>query len=215
MREFCLEVVYAKIANMNSASKSRDSESPRKYRPYFHPRKLRWWRNIGLIFLAASIGGRFLEVLYAYVLRPFLFSDTGFADHWFMPAEPYGFGAIAVLIFLYPIARERRRWRLPIVYAWSVILSGVVEIICGLVIILVAGRNRFWNYTNQPFNLLGQTRLRNDLLFGAAATAFVYLLPAVERILKRLPQHVIDATFWLLLTYYVVCMIATQVSRYF
>jgi uncharacterized membrane protein len=70
----------------------------------------------------------------------------------------------------------------------------------------------FWDYSDMPFNFMGQICLQNSLAFGLAATLLVWaLFPAIERLIlacakdsMNLISIVITITYLLLAAFYLI-----------
>lgn len=52
---------------------------------------------------------------------------------------------------------------------------------------------QMWDYSELPFNFMGQICLQNAIGFGFAATLIVYVVyPVLERLLARIPNDVMN-----------------------
>jgi len=144
--------------------------------PYFDPdpTKLRFWRDSFLVFIAAGLLGHVIDLLWRVVTNVPV--DTWIWQLMPLVAEPYGFAALALLWFVYPLARSKKvAWFG--VYVIGAVVTTAVELLCGLVLLTVhGGYNPYWDYSHLPFNLFGQICLYQSVMFGLVAVAFVYFV---------------------------------------
>lgn len=149
----------------------------------------RFWRNAFLIYWVFSLVGHILELIW--VNLPLL---VGQPPTNVLPllivAAPYGFGALALIWVIYPLVKKNRANALTIFFL-SCILGGIIEFICAAAIVAVRPdhTNVYWDYSDEPFNILGFVCLKNCLAFGAAAVPGVYwLFPLVNNALNWLDE---------------------------
>ena len=176
-------------------------------------RSFKFWRNAFILFWIFSFLGHILEL--AWGALPMLFGQpmTEFAANLpiFTVAEPYGFGALALIWLVYPFV-VRDKLNIFWTYFLSVLVTTAIEFICAAVIVLLLGHNPFWDYSNQPFNLFGFVYLRNSLAFGfAGALMLYYVFPAVNNLLNKVKAQQLNVFFWILFVSYLL----TQVWQIF
>ena len=137
--------------------------------------------SIFLSFCVYSFLGWVCETVYCSVGRR-RFVNRGFLNGPVCPV--YGFGALAVLYLLAPFSRQ------PILLFFSaMLLTSLLEYITGFLLEKLF-HTRWWDYSAYPFNLHGRVCLRNSLLFGLIAlVAVLFIDPAVQRGLRRLPAR--------------------------
>ena len=192
---------------------TQKKESARRKRKFFQRistkydtnwRSFKFWRNTFILFWIFSLLGHILEL--AWGALPMLFGQpmTGFAANLpiFTVAEPYGFGALALIWLVYPFV-VRDKLNIFWTYFLSVLVTTAIEFICAAVIVLLLGHNPFWDYSNQPFNLFGFVYLRNSLAFGlAGALMLYYVFPAVNNLLNKVKAQQLNVLFWILFVSY-------------
>jgi uncharacterized membrane protein len=167
-------------------------------------RTMIFWQKIYIIFCGMSIFGHYLEVFLANV-KPIMSAGPVILPT--MPtilpiAAPYGFGAVGVLLVTVPLIRKYRLNPIG-VFGLSVIVSAIVEYTSAALIVAFAGRNAFWDYSNQPFNLNGYIYLEGVLFFGFIAMLFVYYVyPSIEKYMNMLKNRQIKIAFWLMFVGY-------------
>jgi uncharacterized membrane protein len=136
---------------------------------------------ISLFFIYAFLGWC-TEVVYAGVNQG-VFVNRGFLNGPLCPI--YGFGVLTVLIILEPL-----RTNLLLLYAGSVILTSLLELITGFLMEKLF-RQRWWDYTHEPFNLGGYICLKFSLLWGLACLLIVDVIhPSIVHLLTFIPEQV-------------------------
>ena len=132
------------------------------------------------IFFVYAFLGWCTEVGYA-ALRTGRFVNRGFLNGPVCPI--YGFGVIIVLWALEPLAEN-----ILLLFLGSVVLTSALEWITGLVLEKLF-HQRWWDYSDEPFNVGGYICLRFSLMWGAACLLVVKILhPAVVWGIRALPH---------------------------
>lgn len=170
-----------------------------------HPTRFRLFQELALYFFGAGLVGHYLELLWIFIRfgPPDEQHVRGALSLIPLPiSEPFGFGAMALVIFLIPWV-EKHKPSPVMTYVLSVILMAGVEYICAAVLTLVFGYNWFWNYAQMPFNLQGFICLETSLSFGLMATFFVYVAyPFFQPRIRSLDATKMRMLFWGLLLLY-------------
>ena len=138
--------------------------------------------DILVYFLLYAIVGYMLEVIYAaLVLGKFV--NRGFLNGPWCPI--YGFGMVIVAITLRPLSSS-----LIILFIGSVIVTSLIEFVTGCVLEKVF-HQKWWDYTDEPFNLGGYICLKFSLIWGVACVFVVKLvLPFTDMLCKLLRNTV-------------------------
>ena len=150
-------------------------------------------------FLIYSFFGWCLEVVYQAVKRGKII-NRGFLCGPVCPV--YGFGVLAVFSLTKSdilakvglpasVLQESNDFKsILVVFAAGVFLATAVELIAGW-LLDVLFHARWWDYSNEPFNLNGYICLRFSLIWGAVILLVVRVLqPALEHAPKsRIPEH--------------------------
>lgn len=155
-----------------------------------------FWRNNIMYFVVFSILGHWLEASYCllikYGLAPgeFHAENTMLWRDWLYPYPMHGTAVVLMGLILYPLFvwfKKNLKGRFtPYIasYVANVITVTLIELIGGL---LWNQNLQNWDYTNMPFNFLGQVCLTNSLLFGVAASIITWwVYPMCERALARM-----------------------------
>ena len=123
-------------------------------------------------FLLYSLLGWMLEVVY-HVLKQGKVINRGFLNGPVCPI--YGFGMVAVIAILEPYSSN-----LALLFIGGIIFATVIELFGGF-ILYKAFHMRWWDYTNEPFNLGGYICLRFSMAWGVCIVFAIDIIhPIVE-----------------------------------
>jgi len=112
-----------------------------------------------------------------------IFVNRGFLNGPFCPI--YGCGILTVLVILMPL-----RENLAILFLRSVLLTSAFELVTGFLMEKLF-HQRWWDYTEEPFNIGGYICLRFSLLWGAACVLIVDVVhPLILRAMAFIPDWV-------------------------
>lgn len=132
-----------------------------------------------LYFFVYSFLGWVCECLYCGIPQR-RFINRGFLAGPYCPI--YGWGALLVLYVLSPF-----RDHLLLLFAAGMILTSALEYITSFVMEKLF-HSKWWDYSEQPFNLHGRICLKNTLLFGVMGVFVVrFAHPLIERGVAVLP----------------------------
>lgn len=134
------------------------------------------------IFFVYAFLGWCTEVSYAALVSG-RFVNRGFLNGPWCPV--YGFGVVIVLAGLEPL-----RGNLLFLFLGSVALTSALEWLTGFVLEKLF-HQRWWDYSDQPFNLGGYICLRFSIAWGLACLFVVEILhPAVLFLIRLIPHGV-------------------------
>lgn len=137
------------------------------------------YRLIWIFFIYAFLGWC-TEVSYAALVTG-KFVNRGFLNGPVCPV--YGFGVVIVLTCLTPLEDN-----LLVLFAGSVVLTSALEWLTGFVLEKLF-HQRWWDYSDQPFNLSGYICLRFSIAWGFACLFVVKLLhPTVLLLIRLCPR---------------------------
>lgn len=134
---------------------------------------------IWLFFIYAFLGW-ITEVIYAGVNRG-IFVNRGFLNGPLCPI--YGFGVMTVLLCLLPL-----RENLLLLFVGSVVLTSLLELLTGFLMEKLF-HQRWWDYSDEPFNIGGYICLKFSLLWGLAC---VLIVDVVHRLVSHLLVFIPD-----------------------
>lgn len=139
------------------------------------------YRLIWIFFIYAFLGWC-TEVSYAALVTG-KFVNRGFLNGPVCPV--YGFGVVIVLTCLSPLEEN-----LLLLFLGSVALTSALEWLTGFVLEKLF-HQRWWDYSDQPFNLSGYICLRFSIAWGFACVFVVRLLhPTVLLLIHLIPRLV-------------------------
>ncbi len=126
------------------------------------------------IFLIYAFLGWVSEVAFAAVNQG-KFVNRGFLNGPVCPI--YGFGMLAVVVVLWPLRKN-----VLLLFLGAAVLTTALEFITGLVLEKFF-HDKWWDYSNMPFNIKGYVCLKFSILWGLAAAfiiggvhPFIYLI---------------------------------------
>ena len=173
-------------------------------RPEPSRKSLEFWEEIFIYFWIFSLLGHYAEVFWSYILHivigapiwhPLILTVTPIAP-------PYGVCAVLIIIFVYPLIKKHKLSVFETFLACTVVAS-ISEYVCAIMLVILDGRNMYWDYSRMPFNVNGFICLQNCLLFGVAGTMFIYLIyPACEKIIRRFNKRELKILFLILFASY-------------
>lgn len=134
------------------------------------------------IFFIYAFLGWCTEVSYA-ATKTGKFVNRGFLNGPWCPI--YGFGVVIVLAFLEPLKDN-----LFLLFLGSVVLTSALEWLTGFLLEKLFAQ-RWWDYSNEPFNLSGYICLRFSLAWGFACLFVVKLLHPTVLLFIRLIPHLV------------------------
>lgn len=139
------------------------------------------YRFLWIFFIYAFLGWC-TEVSYAALVTG-RFVNRGFLNGPWCPV--YGFGVVIVLGCLTPLSDN-----LPVLFLGSVLLTSLLEWLTGFVLEKLF-HQRWWDYSDEPFNLSGYICLRFSIAWGLACVFVVKLLHPTVLALIHLCPHVL------------------------
>lgn len=154
-----------------------------------------FWRNLIIYFVVFSLLGHWMEAGFCQLIRlgimdgEFHPENTMLWRDWFFPYAMHGAAVDLIALILYPLfiwLKKRSKNRI-VPYVQSYLINmctcTLIELIGGL---LFNSHLQNWDYSNLPFNFMGQICLQNALCFGVASSAICWwLYPMMERSIAR------------------------------
>ncbi len=141
--------------------------------------------NYFLYFIIYSMLGWVAEVLFHLYTEKKLI-NRGFLNGPWCPI--YGTGAISMIIILNRLPQN------PILLFFAgAILASLIELITGMILEKVFG-NRWWDYSDDRFNIKGYISLKFSILWGIATIILIeFIQPIIELLLSKfsLPSLVV------------------------
>lgn len=132
------------------------------------------------IFIIYAFIGWCSEVAYAALERG-IFVNRGFLNGPYCPI--YGVGVLIVVVVLTPLKDN-----LLLLYAGSFLLTSVLEFITGYVM-EKAFHNKWWDYSDKPFNIMGYVCLKFSILWGFACSFIMLVIhPIIFGFIRMIPH---------------------------
>ena len=132
------------------------------------------------IFIIYAFLGWCTEVSYAALDRG-IFVNRGFLNGPYCPI--YGFGVVIVVTILTPLQDN-----LLLLFFGSFLLTSVLEYITGFLLEKVF-HDRWWDYSNKPFNIHGYVCLKFSIYWGLACTFIMKVIhPIIYRGITWIPH---------------------------
>ncbi len=153
------------------------------------------------IFIIYAVIGWFSEVAYAALERG-VFINRGFLNGPYCPI--YGIGVLVVVVTLTPLKKN-----LIILYVGSVFLTSVLEFITGFVMEKIF-HNKWWDYSDKPFNIMGYVCLKFSVLWGFACTFIMLVIhPLVYGFIRVIPRILGTALMYIFMICFFADLIVT------
>lgn len=131
------------------------------------------------IFIIYAFLGWCTEVSYA-ALDTGKFVNRGFLNGPYCPI--YGCGVVIVVAILTPLKEN-----FLILFAGSFLLTSVLEFITGFLLEKVF-HNKWWDYSNKPFNIMGYVCLKFSIYWGLACTFIMDIVhPIIYKAITSIP----------------------------
>ena len=139
------------------------------------------------IVLVYSFLGWCCEVAFAAVRRG-IFVNRGFLNGPVCPI--YGFGVLIVLLVLEPVKDN-----LALLFFGSMVLTSALEFFIGFIMEQFF-HDKWWDYSENPFNIKGYICLEFSLVWGAACVLVVDVIhPMIFKLICAIPEKL---SLWLM-----------------
>lgn len=153
------------------------------------------------IFIIYAFIGWVAEVSFA-ALKTGSFVNRGFLNGPYCPI--YGIGMLVVVKFLYPV---KDNWIL--LFFGSMLMTTVIEYLTGLILEKIF-HNKWWDYSDMPFNIQGYVCLMFSVMWGFGCTFVVKIVhPAVHKMILLIPEMVSKVCIILLMLLFLVDILVT------
>ena len=150
------------------------------------------WVQMGWIVLIYSCLGWCCEVAFA-ALKTGKFVNRGFLNGPVCPI--YGFGVLSVVLVLEPVKDN-----LLLLFFGSMVFTSLLEFIAGFAMERIF-HDKWWDYSNNPFNIKGYICLEFSIIWGIACVLVVDIIhPIIMKLVNVLPHTL---SLWLMGALYV------------
>ena len=163
------------------------------------------WRNLIMYYCVFSVIGHWMELAFCLLIQAGIvqgetdLSNTMLWRDLLFPFPMEGIAVVICALWLYPL----KQWFvakidkpfIPLLCSFIVngLLCTCIEFIGG---ITFNAQHQHWDYSNMPFNFMGQVCLQNAIGFAFVCTLIVWVVyPAMERFIARVPGDVMNIVF--------------------
>ncbi len=155
-------------------------------------------------FMFYAVVGWCVEVIY-HAVTTGKFINRGFLNGPVCPI--YGVGAVIVILLLTPLEEN-----LLLLYAGSVILTSALEFITGFVLEKIF-HQRWWDYTDEHFNIMGYVCLRFSLMWGFGCVFIMKIVqPLVILTVEKVPETLRNISFFAYYGLFVTDIVITVIA---
>ncbi|MEG0790770.1 MAG: putative ABC transporter permease [Gordonibacter sp.] len=178
-----------------------------------------FWRNIAVYFCVFSVIGHWLEIAYCSFMNLFGIVDADslvWDDPWY-PFLVYGVGVAVCAVLLVPLKErliERRKTLLGaaiLFFVITVVVCMLMELAMGFMMNQpnAAGDYPLWDNSDLPLNIFDQAWLVNDIVLGAVAMLYTWVLyPLCEKLLARIPERITNIlSIAIIIGFIVLCLV--------
>ena len=145
--------------------------------------------NYFLYFILYCFIGWLYEVVIEYFELHHGFVNRGFLHGPYLPV--YGFGVVFLILLLTTLKKKKvKLFNIDItviaIFSLVILITGLLEYTTSYVMELLF-HNRWWDYSNELFNINGRVCLKASLRFGLGGTFFLYVTqPIFEKMISKL-----------------------------
>ena len=151
------------------------------------------WIQIGWIVLVYSFLGWCCEVAFA-ALKTGKFVNRGFLNGPVCPI--YGFGVLSVVLVLEPVKDN-----LLLLFFGSMVFTSLLEFLAGFAMERIF-HDKWWDYSNNPFNIKGYICLEFSIMWGIACVLVVDIIhPIIMKLVNAVPHTL---SLWIMGALYVI-----------
>ncbi|MDO4797041.1 MAG: hypothetical protein Q4A01_03370 [Coriobacteriales bacterium] len=161
-----------------------------------------FYRNLIMYFFVFSVLGHWMEAGFCQLIRlgivqgDFDATNTMLWRDWFYPYPMHGTAVILIAVILYPLFTWLKK-KIPNKIAPYVVSFLINMFVCTLIEfgggMLFNANLQNWDYSNLPFNFMGQICLQNAIGFGVASSIIAWwLYPTIERLIARVRPSIMN-----------------------
>lgn len=147
-------------------------------------------------FAIYSFLGWCTEVLY-YIKKEHKFVNRGFLYGPFCPI--YGAGIVSIIVLL-----DNFQNNILSLFILAFFLTSFIEYFTGLILEKVF-KSKWWDYSDDPFNINGRICLLYSLIWGFASVGVIKIIhPIVEKIITYIPKSFGNILFYGIIIYFII-----------
>lgn len=154
---------------------------------------------IFFLFFFFSVIGYIVEIIYCSIESKKLILNRGFLIGPYLPI--YGFASVLMSTMLNKYKND-----ILAVFVLGAVIATVVEYLTSLIMEKIF-KTRWWDYTEEAYNINGRVCLKNSFLFGIGAVFIVYI---VDKYYLKLIYKV-DSVVFMIITIILMIIFVTDV----
>lgn len=144
------------------------------------------------VFIITSFCGWLIEVIGEFI-KSKKFVNRGFLIGPICPV--YGLGTVLITVVLTHYENDYFA-----IFILSMVLCGSLEYFTSYIMEKIF-KARWWDYSNEKFNINGRICLETTLWFGIAGILIIKVInPFINSIIEKIPQSTVDVVFYTLLS---------------
>lgn len=160
--------------------------------------------EIIIYFTIYAFLGWSTEVLYAYHVRG-TFVNRGFLHGPFCPI--YGSGIVMIIVLL-----DNYKNNILLLFILAAILTSILEYITGYILERFFN-SKWWDYSEDAFNLHGRICLLFSILWGIACVFVIKVVqPIIHMITIKIPEKLLPIISFVIVVYFITDLIFTIIS---
>lgn len=188
--------------------KSTTSKKNKNIKSYY---SFNFFKKIFILYWFFSLLGHYAENFWAFLNH--IVTGDPYKEHivsTIIPlASPYGLGFVLIILIVWPLIKSRRINPIA-AFVLNSVIAAVTEYFSAAFVVMIYGRNDFWDYSMKPLNINGYICFESIVIFGIAATLFIYFIyPLIEKLIQRFNRRQINIIFWILFISYILDSIHT------
>lgn len=161
-----------------------------------------FYRNLIIYFFVFSVLGHWMEAGFCQLIRLGVVkgdydpTNTMLWRDWFYPYPMHGTAVILIALILYSLfcwlKKKFSNKFVPYIVSFLINMAvcTLIEFVGGL---LFNANLQNWNYSDLPFNFMGQICLQNAIGFGFASSIIAWwLYPTMERLIARVRPSIMN-----------------------
>lgn len=149
-----------------------------------------------IYFILYSIIGWIIESTFVF-LGTKKWVDRGFLIGPYLPI--YGWGSILMILYL-----TQYKDNIITVFILGIVVCSILEYITSYVMEKLF-KTRWWDYSNNKFNLNGRICGKNCLLFGVLGVLLIYIIhPIISKLITNIPLNILNIIALIIFTIFII-----------
>lgn len=160
-----------------------------------------------LLYFIYCVLGYLIECIYCSILENRIVYNRGFLIGPYLSI--YGTGAICILLFLKKYFDD-----FIALFVMASVISTILEYFASFIMEKIFNA-RWWDYSQQKFNINGRVCLKNSVLFGIASLFVVYLVnPFITNLLFKFNRKLLIVLTMIFFVFYFIDVVVSVLTIY-